>query len=233
VLVGRDGELRAVRGLVDGLTDARGGALLLHGDAGIGKTALLESAREMAPGATVLTCQGIESESNLPFGALRDLVWPVIDARTELPEPQQDALGGALALGPPAPGDRLAVCVATLGVLESAAASGPVLALVDDAGWLDDASRECIGYAARRAGGRLAVLLTLRDGEGAADGWDGIPALAVGPLDSGSAGDLLDDAAPGLAAGVRQAIAEAAGGNPLALVELPAALSPEQRRGWP
>jgi len=230
VLVGRDAELGAVRGLVDGLADARGGALLLRGDAGIGKTALLEGAREMAPAATVLACQGIESESHLPFGALRDLVWPVIDARAELPRPQQDALGGALALGPPAPGDRLAVCVATLGVLEAAAESGPVVALVDDAQWLDDASRECVAYAARRARGRLAVLLTLRSGEGI-EGWDGIPALEIGPLDRGAAGDLLDDRVPGLAGDVREAIATAAGGNPLALVELPAALSPQQRRG--
>jgi DNA-binding CsgD family transcriptional regulator len=231
VLVGRDGELGAIRGLVDGLAAARGGALLLRGDAGIGKTALLEGARDMAPAATVLACQGIESESNLPFGALRDLVWPVVDARAELPPPQRDALGGALALGPPAPGDRLAVCVATLGVLEAAAENGPVLALVDDAQWLDDASRECVAYAARRARGRLGILLTLRAGGEGTEGWDGIPALEIGPLDRGAAVDLLDDTAPELAADVREAIAAAAGGNPLALVELPAVLSHEQRRG--
>ena len=106
MLVGREPELSRVRRLVEGLRDGSGGALLLHGEAGIGKTALLAGAREMAASATVLVGRGIESESSLPFGALRDLVWPVVDARAGLPAPQQDALAGALALGPPPPGDR-------------------------------------------------------------------------------------------------------------------------------
>jgi DNA-binding CsgD family transcriptional regulator len=230
VLVGRKGELGEVRRLVEGLRDGRGGALLLHGEAGIGKTALLESARDMAGHATVLECQGIESESNLSFSALRDLIWPVVEERSELPEPQQRALGGALALGPPAPGDRLAVCVATLGVLEAAAARGPVLALVDDFQWLDDASRECVTYVARRAHGPIALLLSARDGHGRA-GWEGIPSAELRPLDRDASAQLLTKAAPGLAPGVLDAIAAAADGNPLALVELPATLTPEQWHG--
>jgi DNA-binding CsgD family transcriptional regulator len=227
VLVGRDAELTQVESLVQGVGDGRGGALLVHGDAGIGKTALLESARALANGATVLASQGIESESSIPFGALRDLVWPVVEGRAELPAPQQEALAGALALGPPAPGDRLAVCVATLGVLEAAAARGPVLVLVDDLQWVDGPSRECVMYAARRARGPIAVLLASRGD----DGVEGLPGLGLRPLDSAAATALLASAAPDVAPAVRDAIATAAAGNPLALVELPAALTAEQRQG--
>ncbi|MEA2123294.1 MAG: hypothetical protein QOI80_76 [Solirubrobacteraceae bacterium] len=230
MLVGRDRELERIRRLVEDLTHGRGGSLLLHGAAGIGKTALLERARAMAVGTRVLGICGIESESSLTFGALRDLVWPVVEGRFELPAPQQAALDGALALGPPAPGDRLAVCVATLGVLETAAADGPVLAIVDDVQWLDDPSRECVFYAARRARGPLAMLIAARHGHGYDDP-PGIPSAELRALDVPAAAELLAGAAPDLAPVVSDAITEAADGNPLALLELPSTLTAEQRIG--
>ncbi len=126
--------------------------------------------------------------------------------------------------------DRLAVCVAALGVLRAAAARRPVLAVVDDIQWADSASRESIEYIARRAGGRLAVVLAARDP------WDGVermrlPTLAIGPVDDRSAIGLLRAAAPDLAVAVASMVTVAAAGNPLALVELPATLTPAQRSG--
>ena len=230
MLVGRERELGEVSGLVGDMLGGGGRALILRGEAGIGKTVLLGEAGELAGEATVLRSRGVESEARLPFGALRDLLLPILGGREALPAPQQQALEGALALGPPAPGDRLAVCVATLGLLEAAAARQPVLAVVDDIQWLDDASRECVAYAARRSGGSLAMLLAMRTGHEDRE-WEGIPSAAVGALDRASALELLGATAPDLAPGVREAVGDAADGNPLALVELPATLTAEQRSG--
>lgn len=232
MIFGRDRELARICELLQELREERGGALLLRGEAGIGKTALLDAAGEHAAGVRLLECRGIQSESSLAFVALRDLVAPVVDLRAQLPAPQQAALEGALALGPPAPGDRLAVCVAMLGVLEVAARSGPVLALVDDLQWVDGPSRECVLYAARRVQGPIGVLLTARSGSGSRDDeWRDLPDVEVGPLHPTAATELLASATPDLAAGVRDAIAASAAGNPLALVELPATLTEEQLRG--
>lgn len=230
MLVGRDPELTRIRSLVDGLGEGSGGALVIHGQAGIGKTALLEAARAMAASATVLAGSGIEFESELPFSALRDLVGPVIEERERLPASQREALAGALALGPPAPGDRLAVCVATLGVLEAAATQAPVLALLDDVQWLDRASFECVVFAARRVRGPIAFLMAARNGH-ADDGWQGLPSAELGPLAPREAAELLAGTAPDLAPAVRDAVGAAAAGNPLALVELPTTLTDAQRRG--
>jgi hypothetical protein len=174
--------------------------------------------------------RGAETEAELTFSALADLLDPVLGELTALPEPQAAALMGALALGPPAPGDRLAVCVATLGVLRAAAQRRPVLAVVDDLQWVDASSRECIEYAARLAGGRLAVVLAARDPWYPPERVH-LPELQVGPVDDVGAAELLRHRAPDLAPPVATAIAQAAAGNPLALVELTAALNTDQRTG--
>ena len=116
----------------------------------------------------------------LPFAALADLLGPVLGHLDALPVPQAAALMGALALEPPTPGDRLAVCVAALGVLRAAARRRPVLAMVDDVQWVDASSRECIEYVARRAGGPLAVVLAARDPLYPPERVR-LPELAVGP----------------------------------------------------
>src|SRR4051794_13438471 len=143
MFVSRTAELDRLERLLDG------GALVVHGEAGIGKTTLLDTLVERAGDrVTALRARGVETEAELAFCALADLLAPLLDALDALPSRQRAALEAALALGPPAPGERLAVCVATLGVLRAAARQRPVLAAVDDVQWVDAASRECIEYAA-------------------------------------------------------------------------------------
>ncbi len=230
MLVGRSSELETLGCLLRDLADGRGGALFIEGEAGIGKTALLQRARPTEGDATVLEMTGIESESSLSFGGLKDLIWPVVEQRHSLPEPQRAALEGALTLGPPTLGDRLAVGVATLGVLEAASADRPVVALVDDVHWLDSASRECVAYVARRARGPIVFLLCGRDGYDYGD-FTGIPNIRLGPLDPAAASELLCHASSDLAPQVHESVRAAAQGNPLALLELPSTLTAEQRAG--
>jgi DNA-binding CsgD family transcriptional regulator len=236
MIIGRTEELAALMALVGDLCRLGGRALLVRGQAGAGKTTLLEEAARCASaegGATVVRACGVETESELPFAGLVDLVSPIATERSALPAPQAEALAGALALGPPRPGDRLAICVAALGLLRAAALARPVLAVVDDVQWLDQASRECVLYAARRTGGAVSVLLAVRDGAPAAAAIEGarLPELHLGALDRAAARTLLGRVAPDLAPPVARALVGAAAGNPLALVELPGTLSPDQRAG--
>ena len=231
MIVGRETELRALEALLDGARSGRGGALVIRGEPGIGKTTCLDAlAERCGDKVTVLRARGVETEAELAFSGLSDLLGPVVEERGALPAPQAAALAAALALGPPAPGDRLGLCVATLGLLRAAAVRRPVVAIVDDVQWLDASSRECVLYAARRAGGALAVVLALRDhGDVALE--RALPELRLAPVDAEASLALLRRAAPGLAPAVAQALAGAAAGNPLALVELPATLTPDQRTG--
>src|SRR5690242_8846962 len=180
MVVGRVTELERLDGFLARQECGDGQALVLRGAAGIGKTVLLDHLAERAtPDVVVLRATGVETESELPFVALSDLLTPVFEHRSVLPAPQAAALEAALALGPPAPGDRLAVCVAALAVLRAAASDRRVLVLVDDLHWLDAASRECILFVARRAGGALAVALAARDPCGAWLERARLPELAV------------------------------------------------------
>lgn len=232
MILGRDPELARLDALMDAARQGLGGALVVHGVAGIGKTALLAAARDRAAGLRILSACGTETEAHLPFAALAQLVEPVLDHRGRLPGRQAEALDGALALGPPAQGDRFAVCVATLGLLAAAAEATPVLALVDDAHWLDPASAECLGFVARRLGGtRIALLLAVRDPERAAPGIEELPALPTTALATADARRVLAARAPGLAAAVRDAVVAAAAGNPLALIEIASQLTPDERSG--
>ncbi len=225
-MLSRDPELRRLDELLDSVRAGQGGAVLIRGDPGIGKTTLLDAlAVRAGEGIVVLRARGVETEAELAFSALSDLLAPLAGELGALPGPQAAALAAALALGPPAPGDRLAVCVATIGLLR--AAGSPVLAVVDDLHWLDAASRECVLYAARRAGGGIGAVLATR----AATGEPGLEELALAPLDRAASLELLHRRAPDLSAPVAEAVAEAAAGNPLALAELPATLSPAQRSG--
>ena len=236
MLEGRDVELVRLGELVAELRDGHGGSLLLRGEPGIGKTALLtELIRTCGGDVTVLHVSGMETEADLAFAALSDLLAPVLDGLAELPPPQAAALAAALALGPPSPGDRLAVCVATVGLLRIAARARQVLVVVDDAQWLDAASGECIRFAARRASDRVAFVIAARDPEhnnGTNHGSDhGLPTVRVDPLQPDAARALLDRVAPDLASAVAAALVNAAAGIPLALVELPATLTARQRAG--
>src|SRR6266487_140853 len=231
MIVSRAAELSRLDDLLTALAGGEGGALIVRGEAGIGKTTLLEAlAARSGDAVTVIRACGAETEAELTFSALADLLDPVLGELTALPEPQAAALMGALALGPPAPGDRLAVSVATLGVLRAAAQHRPVLAVVDDVQWIDVSSRECIEYVADRASGRLAVVLAARDPWCPSEHVH-LPELRIGPVDDEGAAELLRQRAPELVPPVAAAIAQAAAGNPLALVELTAMLNADQRTG--
>ena len=170
-LVGRANELVRIDALAAGAVGGHGGALALVGEPGIGKSALLRAARERAGGAfRVLSATGAEAEADLPFAALLSLLRSVLDHVDRLPPVQGRALEGALALGPPARADRLVVHAAALGLLSAAAQDGPLLAVVDDAHWIDEASADALLFVARRLEGEpIALLLALRPVEG--PGW--------------------------------------------------------------
>ncbi|MFE4208494.1 AAA family ATPase, partial [Streptomyces goshikiensis] len=212
------------------LADARRGAsgvLLVHGEAGIGKTALLDHAAQQAHGVRVLRVEGIESEMEMAFGGLHQLFLPVMDLVDALPEPQAAALRSAFGLSGEGVRDRFSVGLAVLTLLSEAAADGPLLCLVDDAQWLDQPSVDMLAFAARRLRAEGVVMLfAVRDGApGAAV--KGLPRLLVEGLDRGDAAELV----AGLPPYVVDRVIEEARGNPLALIELSAALTPAQRAG--
>ena len=232
MLIGREVELERI-GLA--LETARAGgsdALVLRGEPGIGKTALLLDAIAAAGDMTVLRTRALEWESELPFAGLAALFEPVLPLRERLPAAQAAALGGALQLEPAAPQARLAIGAAVLGLLALAAEERPVLCVVDDLQWLDRPSLEALRFAARRLGAEgVAVLLAQRPvaDEDLAPGMD---TLDLAPLGAEGALALLS---AGRAAPLPEAVAArllaTASGNPLALVEIPAVLSRDELEG--
>jgi hypothetical protein len=228
-LYGRGEHLAAIDRLLEGMRCGRAGSLVLVGEAGIGKTALLDAAEGKAAGAGVLRVTGVESEAELPFAGLHALLRPALDEVGALPERQAAALRGAFGMAEAAVADRFLVGLGVLSLVAELAEGRPVLLLVDDAQWLDRASADALVFAARRLHAeRAAVLAAARD-EPPGAGLPGLSELRVGGLDRVSARQLL--AGEGLALAVRdQLIAEAAG-NPLALIELSRGLSAGDRAG--
>ncbi|MEX5721700.1 AAA family ATPase, partial [Geodermatophilus maliterrae] len=234
MLSGRERERAAIAGLVDEAWAGRGGALVLTGPPGVGKSALLADAAARADGMTVLGTQGLESESPLAFAALQRLLRPVLAGCVQhLPQPQARALQAAFGETDDGPGDRFLVFLAALSVLAEAGQHRPVLAVVDDAHWLDDASAAALLFVARRLQvERVALLFAARDSDVRTfDGGD-LPHLVVGGLDAAAAGELLSArAAVAVPPDVRDALLAGTGGSPLALVELAEALPSEQLSG--
>jgi DNA-binding CsgD family transcriptional regulator len=233
MLVGRSAERATLERLLADARQGRSGVLLLRGEPGIGKSALLRYIADQAEGFTVVQARGVESEAELAFAGLADLTRPLLGHLPGLPKVQAAALKGALALGPPVAGDRFTIAVATLTMLGAAAERRPLLAVVDDAHWLDAPSAEVIGFVARRLQAEEIVLLVaLRDSEPTTLDTSGLTELKVHGLDRTDAEALLrqQQTAP-IAAGVAARLARATGGNPLALLEVPALLSPEQLAG--
>src|SRR5499427_5387082 len=212
---------------------ARGGVMVVRGEPGVGKTALLSDACSRAAGARVLWTQGIESESPLAFAALHRLLRPVLPHLDRLPVPQARALRGAFGEQEGSVADRLVVFVATLSLLSEAAEERPVIAVVDDAQWLDSASAEALLFVARRLlADRVALVFGAREGDVRTFHGDGLPELVLGGLDEASAGALLTERAGApVSAEVCAALVAQTEGSPLALTELPAVLSIDQLTG--
>ena len=192
--------------------------LALVGEPGIGKTALLEYAAEQAGGMAVLRARGIESEAEIPFAGLAELLRPALGMLDRIPGPQATALGGALALGPPSARDRFAIGAATLSLLSAYAEEAPLALLVDDAHLLDGSSAEALLFAARRlVADPIALVLTVREGEPSLlDGAD-LRTLRVPGLDRVRRGRAPRRGCRGETA---ERLYRATGGNPLALLEL-------------
>jgi DNA-binding CsgD family transcriptional regulator len=233
VLHGREAERSALAALLDGARAGRSGVLVLRGQAGVGKSSLLADAVGRAGDARVLATQGIESESELAFSALHQLLRPVTALLDRLPPPQARALRVAFGEEDGAAGDRFLVSLATLSLLAEAAETGPVLAVVDDAQWLDDASATALVFAARRLEAeRVALVFAVREGDPHSFAAPGLPELRLSGLAGPAAQALLDERAGQLVApAVSEQLVAGTGGNALALVELAAALTPAELRG--
>ncbi|MEV4068008.1 ATP-binding protein, partial [Nonomuraea dietziae] len=217
MLYGRSTEQAELEGLITSARQGHSGALVVRGEAGIGKTALLDWAAggAAALGLRVLRVTGIEPEADLAFGALTQLLWPLQDRLDALPGPQAAALKAVLGADLARGQDRFLTGLAVLTLLADLAEEGPVLCLVDDAQWLDDASAEPLLFAARRlaAEGVAMVFATREDGFAA----PGLTELRPSRLDGGSATSLLAELE--VAPVLREEVIAESGGNPLALIE--------------
>jgi DNA-binding CsgD family transcriptional regulator len=232
---GRDEERSQLSGVVERAREGYGGALVVRGEPGVGKSVLLADAARSAADAdaTVLRTQGIESEAPLPFAALQRLLRPVMRLADRLPDPQAHALRVALGEEVGAHGDRFLVFLGTLNLLAEAADERPVLALVDDAHWLDEASAAALLFAARRLQmERVAVVFAARDADVRTFDSGELPELRLAGLDRAGVTALLSErTGEPVSAEVSAQLLASTGGNPLALVELPGVLSSEQLHG--
>ncbi|MFG1687237.1 AAA family ATPase [Nonomuraea sp. NPDC049269] len=283
MLYGRGAEQAEVDALLEAARAGRSGAVIVKGETGIGKSALLDYAAEQAAGWPMLRTLGVESESELPFAALHLLLRPVLGHVERMPPGQAAALRGAIGAAPAGVADRFLVGLAALTLLSDLAGDGPILCLIDDAQWLDDASADALLFAARRLNAEGVVMLfasrdgaaTPRPGPMTAPGpgtvttlgetsprmgafaapgvassrmepvaapgvtrprlealaSTGVAELRLGRLEEVAAEAFLAERAADLAPQVRRRILDEAAGNPLALIEFAAVLTPEQRAG--
>ncbi len=220
MLLGRDQERRQIEQMLAQARTGTSAALALVGEPGIGKTSLLSYAAECSAGMQLMRARGIESEAQVPFGSLLELIRPALVLLDKIPMPQAAALEGALALRPGVAADRFAVGAATLSLLAAWAEQAPTAVLIDDAQWLDVSSAQALLFAFRRlVADPIAVLIAARDGEASLlDGAD-LPTLRLSGLSGEDAAMLL----PGLSPQDAKRLHNATAGNPLALLELAAA----------
>src|SRR5579859_2007515 len=226
-LHGREAEQQVIDGLLASARAGRSRAVVVRGAAGIGKTALLgyAAAAAAANGMLVLRTAGVETEAEFAFSGLHLLLRPVLGYIGSLPGPQAAALRGALGLSERGSQDRFLAGLAVLSLLSELAEDRPVLCLIDDAHWLDAASADVLLFAARRLEAEgVVMLLAARDGPPRFAA-RGLCHLTLGPLTSQVAGQLLAERAGYLPPALRERVLTEADGNPLALVELAAALT--------
>ena len=229
-LVGRQRERAVLERLLDTARDGHGAVLVVHGDPGVGKTALLEYAVEAGEDFRVVRAAGVEGEMELDYAALQQLCSPILEFSEHLPDPQRDALDVAFGLSAGQAPSPFLVGLAVLGLLSEAAEQQPLLCVVDDAQWLDGASARALAFVARRLlADRIALAFATREvGSGLAR----FPQLRVEPLGRRDARALLESVlAARLDESVLERIIAETGGNPLALLELPRGLTPAQLAG--
>jgi hypothetical protein len=230
-LIGRHDDLDYITAFVDQAA-VSGGALLLSGEAGLGKSVLLDAAAAHAEtaGSRVLRAAGTEFEGAVSFAGLNQLLGPLLGRARGLSVAYRRALAVALGVREGSSPDQLLLSNAALALLVQAA--GPVLVVVDDLPWLDRASAVVLGVVARRlAGSRVGFLAVSRSGEDGFFDRGGLPVHEVLALSEAAAAELVGDRFPSLAPRVRQRLLAEAQGNPLALLELPVPLSSMQRAG--
>jgi DNA-binding CsgD family transcriptional regulator len=219
LLYGRDGELQALERLANDVGNGHAQVLVIHGDPGVGKTALLEHLAEFAAGYRVERAIGVQSEMAFAFSGVHQLCAPLLDRRGELTDPQRRALETALGMDTgPAP-DRFLVSLAVLNLLSAVAEERPLLGLIDDAHWMDRASAQVLTFVARRLlAESIGLVFAMRDPRKA---FSGLPQRQVGRLNDGDTRALLSSVMPGrLDPRVQDLIVAETRGNPLAILEL-------------
>ncbi|HYL07686.1 MAG TPA: AAA family ATPase [Candidatus Udaeobacter sp.] len=233
MLRGREAECIRIDALLDAARQGQSSALVIRGEPGVGKSALLRYALDRATGMTTVITRGLESESELPFAGLADIVRPLHQAVAAIPAPQAAVLEGAVALGPPVGGDRFAVCAATLSLLAAAAESSPLLVAVDDIQWLDTGSAEAVLFAARRISAEgVVLLLAIREGEPTVLELLDLPVMHLRGLREEASMQLLaDQTGPHVVPRIAAELHTATEGNPLALLEISNLLTEAQRAG--
>ena len=229
---GRARERQALDGLLDRVRGGESAVLVIRGEAGIGKTSLMHYCARQASGCQLAQIHGVESEMELPLAALHQLCTPMLSSLDALPEPQQRVLRVAFGLtSEPAP-DRFVLGLAVLSLLAENAAARPLICLIDDAQWLDDASSQVLGFVGRRLLAEpVGLLLAVRETAGEPP-FPGLPALPLEGLTDQDARALLTAAIPGqLDNRVRDRMVAETGGNPLGLLELARGMSEAELAG--
>jgi hypothetical protein len=234
VFVGRSEESAAVERLLTAARDGAGGALVLRGEAGAGKTALLRRAEQAADGMRIVRVAGVRPETELSFAAVHQLLVPFLDSVRGLPGPQREALSSAFGLAAGPPPDQLLAGIGVMATMASVAEKQPVLCLIDDAQWLDRASADVLGFVARRlSADAIAILFAVRDHENdGVEALTGLPELRLAGLPDDAAHQLLMSVAgQPLDYSVGRQVVAGTAGNPLALTEVGHHLSAAERSG--
>jgi DNA-binding CsgD family transcriptional regulator len=231
-LFDRVSERAELHGLVAGVRAGQSRVLVLRGEAGVGKTALLGHVPAVAEGCRIIWAAGVESEMELPFAGLHTLCAPMLGRLGHLPEPQRDALSTAFGLSGGPPPERLFVGLAVLSLLADSAEEQPIVCIVDDAQWLDRVSAQTLAFVARRLlAERVGLVFAVRE-SGEEHVLEGLPELVIEGLAATDARLLLDATIPGpLDERVKARILDETRGNPLALIELPRGLTPAELAG--
>jgi hypothetical protein len=233
-VLGRDQERKLLRSFLDEVA-FHGQALVLRGEPGVGKSRLLavtaQAARER--GISVLTTTGVQSEADLPFAGLHQLLRPVRGRIVELPAVQRAALDAAFGLTNEAAPEHYRIAMAALDLVSEVATDAPLLLVADDAQWLDRPTSEVLAFIARRIeSDPIILLVATRDGYPSVLGDAGLPEHRLAGLDDSTASELLEVSAPQLSSAARSRVLREADGNPLALLELPTVVRQNEDEAW-